>query len=74
VKILVYGNDHGRPHFHALHAEHNVVVDIETMEVIVGRMPSNKLRKVIEWATPRQEQLLEASRLVRSGIKPRRIP
>ena len=47
VKIFVYGNDHGRPHFHTLAAEYHAVIDIETMEVIGGRLPRARLRKVL---------------------------
>ena len=67
IKALVYGNDHGLPHFHLLTAEYRAVIDIETMKLIRGRLPRAKLRKVLAWAEPRRTALLEAWDLARSG-------
>lgn len=74
VKIFVYGNDHGRPHFHTLAAEYRAVIDIETMEVIRGRLPRAKLRKILTWAKPRQAALLKAWHRARAGEPVKRIP
>jgi hypothetical protein len=74
AKIFVYGNDHGRPHFHVLAAEYRAVIDIESMEVIRGRLPKAKLRKVLTWAKPRQAALLEAWHRARAGEPVKRIP
>jgi len=73
VKILVYGNDHGLPHFHLLAAEYRAVIDIETMKLIRGRFPRARLRKALAWAEPRRVQLLEAWDLARTGQPVKRI-
>jgi hypothetical protein len=73
MKIYVYANDHGRPHFHILAAEYRAVVDIETMRLIRGRLPKARLRKLLSWAKPRQVQLLEAWDRARSGQPVKRI-
>jgi len=73
IKVLVYGNDHGLPHFHALAAEYRVVIEIETMEVIRGRLPRARLRKLLAWAEPRRAALLEAWHLARAGRPVKRI-
>jgi hypothetical protein len=73
VKILVYGNDHGLPHFHVLAAEYRAVIDIETMELIRLRFPRARLRKVLTWAEPRRAQLLAAWDLARTGQPVKRI-
>ncbi len=73
MKIYVYANDHGRPHFHILAAEYRAVVDIETMRLIRGRLPKARLRKLLLWAKPRQVQLLEAWDRARSGQPVKRI-
>ena len=73
IKVLVYGNDHGLPHFHVLAAEYRAVIDIETMELIRGRLPRAKLRKVLVWAESRRAGLLEAWDLARSGQPVKRV-
>lgn len=60
VKVLVYGNDHGLPHFHALATEYRIMIEIETMAVLRGRLPRGRLRRVLAWAEPRLAALLEA--------------
>ena len=74
VKILVYGNDHGLPHFHLLAAEYRAVIDIETMQVIRGRLPRARLRKALAWAEPRRAELLKAWDSARAGQPVERIP
>jgi len=67
MKLYVYGNDHSYPHFHVPFAEYRLKVGIETLEVTEGAPPRPKLARAIEWARPRQEQLLEAWAQARSG-------
>ena len=74
IKVLVYGNDHGLPHFHVLAAEYRAVIDIETMEMTRGRLPRARLRKVLAWAEPRRAELLEAWDRARTGQPLKRIP
>ena len=73
VKVLVYGNDHGLPHFHLLAAEYRAVIDIGTMKLIRGRFPKSRLRKVLAWAEPRRAQLLKAWDLARAGQPMKKI-
>jgi hypothetical protein len=72
MKVYVYANDHGRP-FHVLAAEYRAVVDTETMRLIRGRLPKARLRKLLSWAKPRQDQLLKAWDRARSGQPVKRI-
>ena len=39
----------GRPHFHAAHAESEATFDIESLEVIVGRLPRREKKLVRKW-------------------------
>jgi hypothetical protein len=43
------GRHMGRPHFHAVHAENDISIDIETMGILIGRMPRRQLRLVTRW-------------------------
>ena len=73
MKILVYSNEHGIPHFHVLYAEYRAVIVIDTLEVLEGDLPKAKLRTVLDWATPRREQLLLQWTYATSGLPTARI-
>lgn len=51
IKIDVYGGEHPPPHFHAIYAEHEILVDIATCTVLQGFFPPKELHKVLEWAS-----------------------
>ncbi|MFL5139940.1 MAG: DUF4160 domain-containing protein, partial [Microvirga sp.] len=61
MKIQFYSNEHPPPHFHVEFAEYRALIRIDTMTVLQGTLPRNKLRRVIECATPRQAVLLATS-------------
>ena len=60
VKIQVYANEHPPPHVHLRIAEHQAVMDIETLKVTEGSIPLAKKRKVVKWAKSRQTELRRA--------------
>jgi Domain of unknown function (DUF4160) len=49
IQIDVYSNEHPPPHFHAIYAEHEVLVEIRTVEIYAGYLPTKQLRKVLSW-------------------------
>ncbi len=59
VKITFFANEHPPPHFHAMIAEHRAVIDIVALRVTAGSLPTAKRAKVLSWAGPRKEALLE---------------
>jgi hypothetical protein len=54
----MFWREHAPPHFHALYAEHEALIDIRTLEVIGGSLPRRALALTIEWA-------IEAPRVLR---------
>ena len=56
-KVAIYGREHGLPHFHIEGPGFRCSVGIETLEVIVGRVPATVLREAIAWARANQAQL-----------------
>ena len=50
IKIDVYSRDHLPPHFHALYAEHEVLIVIKTLKTYAGSLPIRQLKMVLEWA------------------------
>ncbi len=47
----------GRPHFHATYGEDEATIDIESMTIIAGGLPSRGRRLVIEWARAHETEL-----------------
>jgi hypothetical protein len=58
MKVQFFPNEHPPPHFHVVFAEYRALVRIDTMTVWQGSLPRNKLRRIMEWATPRQAILM----------------
>lgn len=50
VKIDLYSREHPPPHFHAIYADHEVLVSIEDLEILKGKLPKPQFKKVIDWA------------------------
>lgn len=65
--------DHAPPHFHALYAEHEALVDIQTLEVTAGGMPRRALALVLEWAQEHRAELMEDWNLCSQNKSPRKI-
>jgi hypothetical protein len=73
IVIQMFWREHAPPHFHALYAEHEALVDIRTLEVIEGRLPKRALSLTIEWAIEHREELMEDWSLCQAKQLPRRI-
>ena len=73
IKILFYNDEHPPPHFHAIFAEHEAMIDIESLDVLQGYLPLPKLRKTKAWAAERRGALFSAWMTCRSGLPPGRI-
>jgi hypothetical protein len=59
TKIDVYSREHPPPHFHAIYAEHEELIEIETLETYAGKIPNNKRKKVVNWAKNNKQILSE---------------
>ena len=60
IAIYLYYREHQPPHFHALYGEHELVVAIESLAVLAGRLPARALGLVMEWASLHQSELEQA--------------
>ena len=56
----MYFNDHGPPHFHAVYAGQEALVEIDSLAVIRGHLPPRAHGLVVEWASLHQADLREA--------------
>ncbi len=73
ILIQMFWQDHGPPHFHALYAEHEALIDIRTLEVIEGGLPRRALALVHEWAQEHRIELMEDWELCTHRQPPKKI-
>jgi Domain of unknown function (DUF4160) len=57
IVIAMYYRDHHPPHFHAIYAEYEAQIVIETLEPLAGELPARALRLVQEWAGMHRAEL-----------------
>lgn len=57
-KVSVYGREHGVAHFHVEGPGFRASVGIASLEVIVGRVPTDVLDEAVAWARLHQIELL----------------
>lgn len=74
IVIQMFCGDHAPPHFHALYAEYEVIINISTLEVINGDMPKRALALILEWAFEHRAALLEDWELCEKNQLPKKIP
>jgi Domain of unknown function (DUF4160) len=73
ITIEMYPLEHPPPHFHALYAEFIIQMNIRTGEAMKGSLPLPQLHRVKNWASTRQDRLLECWLAVEEGRKPEKI-
>lgn len=61
------------PHFHALYAEFEAVIDIRTFEIIRGELPLRAMALVLEWAQQHRDELMRDWELCVQNQMPERI-
>ncbi|MCI0477186.1 MAG: DUF4160 domain-containing protein [Anaerolineales bacterium] len=59
IVIKMYHDEHLPPHFHAEYNEYEAVLDVRTLVMIGGDLPSRVLGMVVEWASQHREELLD---------------
>jgi Domain of unknown function (DUF4160) len=59
VTISMFHDDHGRPRFHARHAQGRARIRIDEIEPIDSSLGRRRLRLVLAWAELHQQELLE---------------
>lgn len=73
ILIRMFFQDHPPPHFHARYGEFEATIDIETLEVLEGRLPRRALNLVQEWAMMHREELVQNWQLCRDKAAPAKI-
>jgi hypothetical protein len=73
ILIRMFFNDHARPHFHARYGEFEATIDIDTLEVLEGKLPQRALSLAREWGMIYKEELLLNWQRCRDKAAPARI-
>jgi hypothetical protein len=60
IVIQMFWRDDLPPHFHALYAEHEALIELQKLRVMRGSLPRRALALVLEWAVGHHEELMEA--------------
>lgn len=59
VIIRMFYRGHNPPHFHAVYADYEGLIDIEKNELIDGYLPPRVLGIVTEWTALHQNELMQ---------------
>ena len=59
IIIRMFYRDHNPPHFHAVYADFDGIIDIEKNEIIGGELPPRVLGIVIEWSAIHKAELMD---------------
>jgi hypothetical protein len=70
---LFEAKNHAPPHFHALYAEYEALIDLRIFSVIRGFLPGRAMALVLEWADDHRDELLENWNLCRRMQTPKPI-
>jgi hypothetical protein len=74
ILIRMFFNDHAPPHFHAIYAEYEATIDIETLSISSGNLPRRALELVLDWAELHKSELIEDWLLCKEKHQPKTIP
>ncbi len=73
IIIRMFYGDHPPPHFHAAYQGDEIKVDINTLEVIEGKMSRRAVSLVLEWAALHQAELGQAWDSASAHLQPSKI-
>jgi len=73
ILIQMYWNDHAPPHFHALYADEEILINIKTLDVLQGHFSRRALGLVMEWAHQHRVELMEDWELCARKQQPKKI-
>jgi len=73
ILIRMFFNDHTPPHFHARYGEFEATIEIGSLQILQGKLPSRALMLVQEWAMIPREELQRDWELCRGNTQPAKI-
>ena len=73
ILIKMYWDDHAPPHFHAEYGGSEAQIDIQTLDIIRGKLPHGAAILVKEWAMQHRNELMEDWKLCEHLQTPNKI-
>lgn len=74
IAIRMFFNDHAPAHLHAYYGDSEAKFDIESGDVMGGKLPAPQRKLVQNWIELYKEELRAAWNAVRNDVTPERIP
>ena len=59
IVVQMFWREHGPPHFHALYAEYEVLIDLRDLRALRGSLPRRAMALVLEWSAEHRDELME---------------
>ena len=50
IKIDIYSREHLPPHFHAIYAANEILIEIKNLKTYAGSLPTRQHKIVLDWA------------------------
>ena len=73
IIIRMFFNEHAPPHFHAQYGEYKASINIQSLELMEGKLPRRALNLVLDWAELHQGELLSDWELCEQHQQPFKI-
>jgi len=73
IVIKMYFDDHLPPHFHAEYGDDEVLVNINTLTAVAGKLPTRAFGLVTEWALLHRVELEQAWNRAKNLEQPGKI-
>jgi len=73
IIITMFYDEHNPPHFHARYGSDKAALEIASLRVLEGKLPSRALGLVVEWASQHQEELTMNWEAARNDRPPKKI-
>ena len=73
IIIRMFFNEHATPHFHAEYGEYKASINIQSLELMEGKLPRRALNLVLDWAELHQGELLSDWELCEQHQQPVKI-
>ena len=73
IVITIYFDDHLPAHFHAEYGGDEVLLNIDTLSVVAGKLSARAMSLVMEWASLHREELKGAWQKVQKLERPGNI-
>ncbi|MEI7829740.1 MAG: DUF4160 domain-containing protein [Prolixibacteraceae bacterium] len=70
IRMYYAPSEHNPPHIHVYYQEYKSVVNILSLDTIVGELPSKQQRLVIAWIEIHKDELIADWELCQNGEKP----